>query len=303
MGYTGYIYCIENAINRKKYIGQTSSSVGKRFADHLRCARQYTQDCPILYRAMHKYGIENFSVSVVDTVFASSHSELKAMLNDLEVFYIAKFGTYTPKGYNMTTGGYSFSDHVVVPVAQVLADGNVIAVYDSIKDAEIAMNIPLGSIKRALHGESHYANEYFWYDNSAGQYCVGDNVGVQHRADITPVYQFDLCGNFVGSYVSIKDAESQTGISHSHISSACSMKRKSAGGFVWSYTPNAAPYSSAQKTHKCRAVLQMNMDGSPVRSYPSATQAAEELGLFQTLISKCCNGQRKSTGGYRWAFL
>lgn len=37
--YIGYIYKILNTINDKLYIGQTTSSIEKRFNDHLSAAR------------------------------------------------------------------------------------------------------------------------------------------------------------------------------------------------------------------------------------------------------------------------
>lgn len=38
------------------------------------------------------------------------------------------------------------------------------------------------------------------------------------------------------------------------------------------------------------------------KTFPSSNAAAKELDLDQGTISKCCNGKRKSTGGYHWRF-
>jgi group I intron endonuclease len=37
--------------------------------------------------------------------------------------------------------------------------------------------------------------------------------------------------------------------------------------------------------------------------YQSAKEAARQTGLSQQNISKCCTGQRKTSGGYRWAYV
>lgn len=38
------------------------------------------------------------------------------------------------------------------------------------------------------------------------------------------------------------------------------------------------------------------------RTFDSACQAARELGLNNSHISKCCTGKRKTTGGYHWRY-
>ena len=59
----GYIYLIENKINGKKYIGKTYSSIEKRWKEHIKDRTRF--DRP-LYRAMNKYGIENFSIQELE---------------------------------------------------------------------------------------------------------------------------------------------------------------------------------------------------------------------------------------------
>lgn len=51
---------------------------------------------------------------------------------------------------------------------------------------------------------------------------------------------------------------------------------------------------------KCKPVQQLTMDGQIVKTFPSLQEAALELGIGRQNISKCCNGQRQKTGGYRW---
>ena len=56
-----YIYKIINDINDKVYIGQTSYSLETRFKEHL---YKVNLDRP-LYRAMRKYGIDNFHIEEI----------------------------------------------------------------------------------------------------------------------------------------------------------------------------------------------------------------------------------------------
>ena len=93
----GYIYCITNDINGKKYIGQTADNIEERFKEHLssiNAKRDY--DRP-LYRAMRKYGIEHFHISLIEECSTES-------LDTQEEFWIQYFDTYK-NGYNATLGG------------------------------------------------------------------------------------------------------------------------------------------------------------------------------------------------------
>lgn len=95
----GYIYLILNSITGAGYIGQTITSVGKRFGQHKVDARS-DKDFH-LYRAMRKYGVENFTVQAI------ASCEDGDFLNELERYYIKRFGTFSSDGYgyNATLGG------------------------------------------------------------------------------------------------------------------------------------------------------------------------------------------------------
>ena len=61
-----YIYQITNDINDKVYVGKTETSLEQRFKEH--CKDSQTERCENrpLYRAMKKYGIEHFSISLIE---------------------------------------------------------------------------------------------------------------------------------------------------------------------------------------------------------------------------------------------
>lgn len=53
---------------------------------------------------------------------------------------------------------------------------------------------------------------------------------------VKKVSQFDMDGNFVKEFSSIKDAEKETGVCNKHISTVCRGRRNSTGGFIWKYS-------------------------------------------------------------------
>ena len=93
------IYVITNEINGKQYVGLSKNCL-KRWADHY--SKSYTSNKKddlekALYKAMRKYGRDNFSFKIIEEC-----SEDK--LSEREIYWINKLNTYY-KGYNETLGG------------------------------------------------------------------------------------------------------------------------------------------------------------------------------------------------------
>lgn len=58
---------------------------------------------------------------------------------------------------------------------------------------------------------------------------------IDHEPQMKAVNQHTKDGKFVATYKSLSEASNTTGVSNGHISQVCTGKRKSAGGFVWSF--------------------------------------------------------------------
>jgi len=92
------IYCIENIINNKKYIGK-AINIKDRFYDHLKLLRVNGHYNEYLQRAFLKYGEENFNFYILEEC-----EEEK--LNEREIFLISFYKTNQRDfGYNLTDGG------------------------------------------------------------------------------------------------------------------------------------------------------------------------------------------------------
>jgi len=94
-----YIYKIVNKINNKVYVGQTVQSIEKRWNCH-KCDSQ-TANFP-LYRAIRKYGIDNFAIEHIETLPENSTVD---DLNQREIFWIKELNSVRPNGYNLKSGG------------------------------------------------------------------------------------------------------------------------------------------------------------------------------------------------------
>ena len=60
----------------------------------------------------------------------------------------------------------------------------------------------------------------------------------------------------------------------------------------------------AEATRKacCKPVDQFTTDGQFVKRWPGAREAARELGIGSSHITKCCKGRKKTIGGFKWQY-
>ena len=87
-----YIYIITNDINNKVYIGQ-SNDPKYRFNQHCRP----NNDNSLIDLAIQKYGKEHFTMSILEGPIRN--------YNEREKYYILKYNSLRPNGYNILEGG------------------------------------------------------------------------------------------------------------------------------------------------------------------------------------------------------
>lgn len=90
------IYKLTNLKNQKVYIGQ-AANIAERWKDHIKAGLGIDTPNNMLYAAMIKDGVENFTFEVLEECERSA-------LNDRETYYI-EFYRSQEYGYNMTKGG------------------------------------------------------------------------------------------------------------------------------------------------------------------------------------------------------
>lgn len=91
----GYIYQIKNNVNNKVYIGQTKREPQVRFDEYKRGCHNI-----LLKEDFDKYGIENFTFSVIDTAIDY------IQLDEKEKYWIKYYNSMNIEyGYNLCSGG------------------------------------------------------------------------------------------------------------------------------------------------------------------------------------------------------
>lgn len=208
----GYIYKITNLINNKIYIGKTLKDVYSRFAEHIRTSRNEDCENRPLYKAMKKYGVENFKVEEIEKVAVTDGHEL----NEREIYWIAYYNSYE-NGYNATLGGdgKSYLDYEkIAKTYQEIQNINKTCeicdcTHKTVQKVLKAYNI---EIKKHTEVIKKDVGKTVMQLSKAGELIKIFNSC--HEASVA------MCGNIKG---------------HSHISDCAKGKRNSAYGYLWAF--------------------------------------------------------------------
>lgn len=108
------IYCIENIITNKKYIGQ-SINIKDRWSKHKSELNHQTHDNDYLQKAWNKYGENNFKFYIIERCNIKD-------LDEKEIYYIEYYNTLNRNyGYNLKSGGQCNGSQVTDYVKEKLS--------------------------------------------------------------------------------------------------------------------------------------------------------------------------------------
>lgn len=115
------------------------------------------------------------------------------------------------------------------------------------------------------------------------------------------IYQYDInSGVILSTFNSLSEAAENVGIDKKTISKACLGEIKICAGYYWSYDllDNYKPEEDVRK----KKVLQYCLHKEFIRSYKSVSEAAKMTGINSSSIAKCCRGEYKVAGGFKWEY-
>ena len=205
----GYIYLIENDVNNYKYVGLTTRTVEERWKEHI---RHHTE---VIGKAIQKHGKEHFHYVILEECADD-------LLDSREQYWINYYDSYN-HGYNRTEGGRSTGLNIEV---------------DS-KYKIIKMLWDEGKLQNEIKKITGYNIE------TVHAYLIKYGVSkeeIRQRANIAiakskskPILQYSTTGEFIKEWPSAKIAGEILELNSRNISSVCSGKRKTCGGFIWRY--------------------------------------------------------------------
>lgn len=176
------IYCIKNTINGKCYIGQ-AIKIQKRLKSHWNNWQNPIYENITLYKAIKKYGIEKFEITILQSFHDSLGWKTKIQLDELEKKYIQEYDSFN-NGYNSTLGGdggvlgYTHTEETKKHLREVRfiqeeekskdpsnwikaknIETNTIIIAHSIKNLSEQIKVPEYSIGKCLNKKQIIANK------------------------------------------------------------------------------------------------------------------------------------------------
>lgn len=96
-----------------------------RFKEHIRASKNNYEPSMVLYKAMRKYGIENFYIELLeDNLYGNN------LLNEKEKYWIEQYNSLVPFGYNVRQGGEDCGRKEVYKID--IETNKIIEKYDSL---------------------------------------------------------------------------------------------------------------------------------------------------------------------------
>lgn len=283
----------------KKYIGQTINLKNRM----QKYAYNDSRGQVAIYRAIKKYGWENFDVDILLEV--KRKDKVREILNIFEYAFIKKFNTVYPYGYNLTTGGdhSELSAHSKEKIRLAnLGRKQTDAAKRNMSISGLNMDInKREKINNAIRSMSLEARERI---NTASR--ISKSV---------KIHQYSIDGVLLNTYNSIKEASIATGILTTGIGVVlrCHRNRETAGGYVWKYDDdekinisqnNKIYYSKIIRPRSVlkREILQFNQHGLFICKFDSIKDASIAVGVAPNAISSCLAGITKLSAGYKWIY-
>lgn len=205
----GFIYCYTSP-SGKKYIGQTRTTLKHRAGIN---GKNY-QGCSAFNNAIKKYGWENFSVEILEEVPLD-------VIDETEINYIFDYNTINPNfGYNIMQERCKYMAtlrHIPVYSYDEFT-GEFLESYSSISEAERAMNVHAGSIRRTLNQLNHHVKQRVWMTEKFERVeVVPKNV----QATSKKVYMYDSkTGQYLQEFDSLRAAAKDTAIPRNYITTS-----------------------------------------------------------------------------------
>lgn len=273
------VYKATNKINNKVYIGITTKTLEHRKRIHIRDSK--TKDT-YFYRALRKYGENNFEWEIIDT------AETIEELEDLERYYIKLYGSFNnkEKGYNSTSGGHNLYE---------LTDEE----KHNRSERAKGKNNPMYGVESPMKGK-HFSEEHKNKISNALKNSYRPHVIGSNNPSAKKVINLDTGEVFE----TLSEASKKYGISRQMIGKVCNGYNETAKGFRWAFIEDGVVrYDKLCKSkNKCKIKATHKVTGETYE-FKSIRSCAEQLQLNRKTITSILKGQKKNNYDYEFEYI
>lgn len=266
------IYKATNKINGKVYIGQSHKTLEERMRRHKNDSKRQNS---YFYRAIRKYGWENFSWEVIDTATTSEE------LNEKEVYWIQYYQSFDnrEKGYNSTSGvdhNYKITEEEREKRSQRVS-GDKNPMYGK---PGTWLGKKFSKEHKQRLSESLKGRETPWC--TGGNHWLAKSVINLNTGEI-----FDT----------IQEAADAYQVNRDSIAKQIKGKTKNCNGFKWSFCQDIEDLENFQPIP---VILDEFIAHKPIKCvetgkiYPTIKDVTQELKCGYAVIQECCLGKRES---------
>ena len=257
------VYVHTNKINGKMYVGQTIH--GKRPHKRWDNGNGYI-NCPYFYRAIKKYGWENFDHEVVANNLTAQEAD------SFEILLIKQLDTMNPNnGYNVEPGGAK---------NKTISDATRKKISEShMGDKNPMYGVRLTGEKNGMYGK-HLSDETKRKISAAISGENNPNYGKKLSDEQKQKISKARLGKYAGenSYMygrhHTEDTKKKIGEAH-----------------------------NGEKSYNAKAVVQMDDDYNVIKIWSCMSDAYRSLNICRQSIPEVLIGEQKHAGGYRWLYL
>ncbi len=116
------------------------------------------------------------------------------------------------------------------------------------------------------------------------------------------VYQYDLDGNFLAEFPSVREASRQLFIDHSQIVRTCNEKAKHANGFIFSYEKNKNIEKIKTPNAVKKQIIELDSNGIEINRWNSLMDCSRNTKIDNGCLSRVCNNKLKHIKGRFFKF-
>ncbi len=282
----GIIYKIISP-NNKIYVGQTYN-LNQRMDDY-KCIRHRSKKSIIIASIM-KYGWKNHIMSVLEEVDDSK-------LDEREMFWIKELNTLYPDnkdGMNLTKGGLGCRQswkHDKDRVAKARL--------------RCGVNAPGYGKKLSVEAKMKISAAVSKYNKENNKKPLPQCYKTAQRNNKNPVICYDVDGNFLSEYDSIKDASKILGIDRKTANDALLGKQFHGGGYI--FKRRTENYPAKIEVDKSKIVIRRRpilcfFDGEPIAEFPTLKLVAKNLNIKLGTIEAAFYDNRITRDGFYFIY-